>query len=42
VLLPYFSRKKGQAGTPIGLNLRSVKENGDEEFYGHKHAKKIN
>jgi len=41
VLFPYFPRKKGQAGTPICFNLKSVKENRDEEFCGHKHAKKI-
>ena len=35
VLFPYFPRKKGQASIPVGFNLKSVKENGDEEFYEH-------
>ena len=41
VLFPYFPRKKGQAGTPICFNLKSLKENRDAKFYEHKHAKKI-
>ena len=35
VVFPYFPRKKVQASTPIGFNLKSVKENRDEEFYEH-------
>jgi len=41
VLFPYFPRKKGQAGILICFNLNSAKDNRDEEFYEHKHAKKI-
>ena len=41
MLIPYFPRKKGQAGIPICFNLKSVKDNRDEEFNEHKHAKKI-
>jgi len=42
VLFPYFPRKKGEAGTPICFNLKSVKENRGEVLYEHKHAKKDN
>ena len=41
MLIPYFLRKKGQAGIPICFNLKSVKDNRDEEFKEHKYAKKI-